>query len=84
MYITRTNVEGKLVHTINRNFIQTKHITRTNIDGQFIQTIDRQFFQIVYIKSTNIDGQFIQYMYTLSDVTSTNIELSTMQFNTAQ
>ena len=43
MYVTRTNVDVKLIQTIEGKFIQTAYVTRTNGNGKHIQTIQRKF-----------------------------------------
>ena len=71
MYVTRTNVDRQYTHTIERKFIQ-------NIGGKFIQTI------YVWRKSYGRQLIHTRYpIYPLSDITSTDIELPTVEFNIA-
>ena len=86
MYVMRMNVDGQLIQTIDIQLIQTTYVKRENIDGKFICTIDGWFIHTMYSTRTNIDGKFIQTMYPIQplyDVTSTEVEISTMHLNIA-
>ena len=83
------NVDGKSFKTSDGQFVHKTYVMRMNVDGYYIQTIYGQAVK------TN-GGRLIETMYVMtkyisfrpgipcspfSDVTSMNVELTTVHFN---